>query len=381
MPLPKILKDLLNLPTAAFVESHVLTYIKDTCRGLKGVTCRPDRYGNLLVRYRHRPRGTTPLVFAAHTDHPGFVAQEMRDRRTVRAAFRGGVMSSYVDGAKVRFWSGDHWVKGKVLELTKTTPVPRFGPGASRPDEALLRVSEPIARNAPGMWDLPAPALKGDRVHACACDDIAGVAALLDLLQRLSKKQLRADVYCLFTRAEEVGFIGAIGAAQVHSIPKKLPVIVIEMSKELPNARIGDGPVLRVGDRLSIFTPELIAFCGDVAQKLSRRRRTFAFQRKLMDGGACESTAFMTYGYQTMCLCLPLGNYHNMDTDRGKIANEYISVSDWRNLSHWFEALVTDEAGYGGGGESPLQKDFDRSLKSYQSLFNGASGGTPARRK
>ena len=31
-----------------------------------------------------------------------------------------------------------------------------------------------------------------------------------------------------------------------------------------------------------------------------------------MPGGACEATAFSAYGYESTCLCLPLGNYHNM---------------------------------------------------------------------
>ena len=84
MPLPRILKDLLRLPTASFVETAVLERVRSICERLKGVSCRYDRYGNLLACYRHRPRAVTPLVFTAHTDHPGFIAQEMRDGRTRR---------------------------------------------------------------------------------------------------------------------------------------------------------------------------------------------------------------------------------------------------------------------------------------------------------
>ena len=293
----------------------------------------------------------------------------MIDRRTLRAAFRGGVLSPYFDGARVRFWSGGDWIKGKVTELTKTVAVPRLGPGVTRPEEALLRVSQPVEPNAPGVWDLPDPVLRGDRLHARPCDDIAGVAALLTMLQRLSQKYARAEVFCLFTRAEEVGFIGAIGAAKARTIPRKLPIIVIEMSKELPNARIGDGPVIRVGDRMSIFTPKLTAFCERVAQKLAKRRGTFAFQRKLMDGGACEATAYVAYGYQANCICLPLGNYHNMDTARGRIANEFISLSDWKRMVALFEALVLDEQGY--GDDPSLRNELDKSLASHMSLLCG----------
>ena len=70
MALPKILKNLLSLPTAAFVEDAVMDHVQDFCRRLKGVSCWLDRYGNLLACYRYRPRQVIPLVFTAHLDHP-----------------------------------------------------------------------------------------------------------------------------------------------------------------------------------------------------------------------------------------------------------------------------------------------------------------------
>src|SRR5262245_22969173 len=120
MSIPLILKDLLTLPTAPFVESAVLSHVRAACRQMNNVTCRTDRHGNLMARYRHQPPKRVPLVFTAHTDHPGFVALEMLDKRTVRAAFRGWVEPEYFVGAKVRFWSGGGWVRGKVEKVLKT---------------------------------------------------------------------------------------------------------------------------------------------------------------------------------------------------------------------------------------------------------------------
>jgi putative aminopeptidase FrvX len=351
MPLPRPLADLLCLPTAAYRESAILSYIERACRALAGVKTRYDRYGNLLAHYRHVPRTATPLAFVAHTDHPGFVAAEMLDRRTLRAHFRGGVKPEYFPKAKVRFSSEGGWVNARVLELTKVTPVAVPG-WTGRPEEALLRVSGGVEPNAPGMWDLPDPVLHGDQVIARACDDVAGAGALLALLQRLSRKRARGEVYCLFTRAEEVGFMGAIAAARVHTIPKRLPVISIETSSALPNAPIGGGPILRVGDRLAVFTPELTAFCVRVAQALTQRRKSFVFQRKLMDGGVCEAYAFIAYGYAATGICVALGNYHNMDTRRVRIGSEYVSLRDWLGMVDLFEALVREETDWRRGDPS-----------------------------
>lgn len=368
MALPKILKSMLSLPTATFVEHAVMDFIERQCRRMSGVTTTYDRYGNLLARYRRQPHDISPVIFSAHTDHPGFIAREMLDKNTLRAAFRGGVLASYFDGAKVRFWSAGKRVSARVKEVTKSRKLRRGAETWEIPLEATLRVGAPVANNSPGMWDLPEPAERSGNVYARDCDDIAGCAAMMELLARLSRTKARADVYCLFTRAEEVGFIGAIAAAKARTIPKTAPLIAIETSSELPNARIGDGPILRVGDRMSVFDPAATAFCGRVAQSLDKRRKSFKFQRKLMDGGSCESTAYVTYGYRATGICLALGNYHNMDKQSGRIAPEYVSINDWKLMVDWFEAIALDETGFAKSDPS-VRADFDKSLGEWADQF------------
>ncbi|MCH7870200.1 MAG: hypothetical protein IID33_00715, partial [Planctomycetes bacterium] len=201
-----------------------------------------------------------------------------------------------------------------------------------------------------------------------ACDYSAGCASMIALLDRLSGKKARADVYCLFTRAEEVGFVGAIGAAREKTLPRKLPIIAIETSKALPGARQGDGPVLRVGDKTSVFPPEVTAFCDRVAAELSRRRKDFKYQRKLMDGGTCESTAYVSYGYQATGMCVALGNYHNMDEKRRKIASEHIHLKDWQWMVDWFEAMALDKKGFGSEAAT-LRTRLDKRYQSYEKLL------------
>lgn len=371
MPLPRLLKDMLSLPTAPFVETAVLQYIRRACDRLDGVRARSDRHGNLLARYRRGPRPTRPLVFAAHTDHPGFVARRMRDSHTLLAEFRGGVQADYFPNQRVRFWSGGRWVKARVLKVLRTREVYRLIQKVRLPERVLLRVSAPVEPGSPGMWDLPGPVLRGGRVLARGCDDIVGCAAMLALLERLSRRRARADVYCLFTRAEEVGFIGAIGAARSRTIPRNLPVIAIEASSARAGALVGGGPVLRVGDKASIFSPALTGYCGRVAVDLARRR-AFRFQRKLMDGGTCESTAYAAYGYDAAGICLALGNYHNMDVSRRRIASEYVSLSDWKLMVNWFEALALDPRGYDGQGDTrALRTDFEKRFAIWQPLLDG----------
>ena len=89
-----------------------------------------------------------------------------------------------------------------------------------------------------------------------------------------------------------------------------------------------------------MFDPRLTNRISDLMFAYARRNPEFRWQRKLMAGGMCEATAFSEYGYESTCLCLPLGNYHNMrDVDGvlagkrpARMAPEYIAIADYHGL-------------------------------------------------
>ena len=134
--------------------------------------------------------------------------------------------------------------------------------------------------------------------------------------------------------------LGAIGAARTRSVPKSTRLICLENSRSFQESPIGGGPILRVGDAMTCFSPDLTNRIGAVMKKHAAKNPDYAWQRKLMPGGQCEATAFAAYGYQSTCLCLPLGNYHNMADLAGVEAgarhasagHEIISVSDFHGL-------------------------------------------------
>jgi len=208
-------------------------------------------------------------------------------------------------------------------------------------------------------WDLPASEIadeiEGGMLHAPACDDLAAAAAALAALDlvRTARSEGRSTeaVRLLFTLGEEVGFVGAIGACRERTMPARSRVIALENSRAMAEAPIGEGPIVRVGDRLSVFSPSLTTAidkrCEQIAggskptasQKLSEAP-PWRWQRKLMAGGACEATVFCAFGYEATCVCLPLGNYHNManldDVQAGgvgaRIDREHIAVRDFEGL-------------------------------------------------
>ena len=358
----RILQDLMSVPTAPFAEHEIVDFIKRFCTRRAGVTLSADAFGNLLIRVRRGGRRVArPVCITAHMDHPGFVADRMTTPTTLRAHWRGGVPPDYFVGSRVRFRVDGAWIKGTV-RLIKTSVHNK----RKRVDTALIDVARTVPPGSLGMWALPAPKVRGNRIHAPACDDLAGAAAMLACIDRLSRSRKGCDAYFLLTRAEEVGFAGAILAARHGTIPSKCIVIAMETSSELPHARMGDGPILRVGDRITTFTSAVTAYGRAVADDLQKSDKRFTYQRRLMDGGACESTAYCALGYEATGICVALGNYHNADTKRVRIAPEYIDLRDYDKVVEWFVALATTTRRYTGRDEALMTqlKDLERTHRA-----------------
>jgi endoglucanase len=346
-------------PTATRLEHAPARWVREFAARSDGLSLDEDRYGNLVVRTPERGRASgPPLVLVAHLDHPGFVARSMLDARTLQADFRGGVLASVMANANVRFFrddADDIGVAARVL----TVDADETGYAKS----ATLRVRETIEAEAIGMFDVGVGRFVGKRFHSRACDDLAGAASALAMLADLAAKPAGCDVCVLLTRGEEAGFVGAIASVVKPTLLRKTDrVVSIETSAEQPVAVQGKGVVLRVGDRTSVFHSAFGRFFFETAEALKKADATFQFQRALMPGGTCEGTVFDAYGYVAAAVCIPLGNYHNMDRARNRVAAEYVHVDDWRNMVRLFVAAARNAHTFDGTHASlkaKLMKRFE----------------------
>ena len=164
----------------------------------------------------------------------------------------------------------------------------------------------------------------------------------------LARLNLDATVHAAFTRAEEVGFLGAWHLGKHWPFGEKSVFISLENSRPVNGAEIGDGPIVRVGDRLSVFDHEIISLLMRTASEQGIR-----VQRCLLDAGACEATALQACGIRSGGISLPLGNYHNMDDDEN-IVPEYVMLDDLKALVNLLVALVGTE--HTGLGERSIEE-------------------------
>ena len=150
-------------------------------------------------------------------------------------------------------------------------------------------------------------------------------------MDSLVRQQASVRLGVLLTRAEEVGFVGMLAALEAGFLPRRALYINIECSSVAAGAVLGAGPILRVGDRLWVFDPDISSGMAALADELASQQPTFRYQRKLMDSGACEATPLMQADYRTGAVALPLGNYHNSGPG-AQLAPEYIHLDDANGL-------------------------------------------------
>jgi putative aminopeptidase FrvX len=307
----RIAQRLMNCPAAPYYEQGVSREMRAICAE-QGLSCHADDYGNLIVSLATASR-QRPLVLAAHMDHPGFeVIRRIKPGRWL-AQFNGGVGDSFFrPGVALRLMPGSIAARlGKRLGKAKQFHLESLG-------KAQPKVAPQFA-----VWDLPNFQVRKNQIHGRSCDDLIGVAAILATLIELKQKRIRTHVIGVVSRAEEVGFRGALAAAASGLLPQNAIIVSLETSREMPPVTMGGGVIVRVGDRTSIFDSQATRYLTEVATQTGHLQ----FQRALMSGGTCEATAYQEFGYQTCAVCVALGNYHNC-APGNRIGAEYIAIPD-----------------------------------------------------
>lgn len=352
---------LTQTPTAAGLEHRAIDWITHWAAERPLVTITPDACGNLTLRRTDEPPSNSPLYLTAHLDHPAFAVERVTGPDSLELSFRGGVMDAYFTDAPIILHSAAGPLRARLMgRKPQASPAELFPIYAATTESPHTATPRDIA-----VWDVPPAEVIDGRVHTLACDDLAALAAALAAFDMLLRAPPTECVRLLLTRAEEIGFVGAIGACRHATIPRGARLIALENSRAFADSPIGAGPIVRVGDRLSIFSPGLTAAIARRAEEHAASNPGWKWQRKLMAGGACEASVFCQAGFEATCVCLPLGNYHNMgdldavqagtNTTPPRAARESIGLSDFEGL---VDLLIACGERLGAGPS--LAERFDR---------------------
>lgn len=353
-----LLAELLKQPSAPFREEHVIAVVQRVL-GRAGIPFFRDPLGNVVVGcasradYQRlvREKSAEPLrVLIAHMDHPGFHGMRWVSKTRLAVKWHGGSPVRHLAGSRV--WlatrEGD-WAEG-ILGSARLLKSRRAMNTAEVRVTRATQTPRPEANALYGGFKFRAPVWRaGKKLYTKAADDLVGVfatvATAMDLYAKRRGKKI-PPFLGLLTRAEEVGFIGAIGHLELGWLAgARRPVVCVslETSRTLPGALVGQGPVVRLGDRRTTFDPDYLKVLSDVAQKALPKKH----QRRIMDGGTCEATAATACGFPAIGISVPLGNYHNEGFEGGPgcraprgPAPEFVHLADIDGMLKLCRALM-----------------------------------------
>lgn len=382
----ELLSSILSCPSAPFREKHVIDRITRELTE-HAVPHFTDPVGNVVVGVSSKKdylklastRSREPLrIFIAHMDHPGFHGVKWVDSERFEFKWHGGSPTTFLAGAKVWLATHDGRVVDGVMESAELITSGRaISHGIIRTYASLSQKYSDARKIYGGFHFRDFCWQEGELIYTKAADDLVGSFAITTLaIEKLSKKHKSssAPFIGLLTRAEEVGFIGAIGHFELGWLKKaKRPIlgVSLETSRTLPGAEFGKGPVVRLGDKYTVFDSGYLR----VFTELATQALPNAHQRRIMDGGTCEATAATVYGFPCVGISVPLGNYHNQSFEggpdsRGELgpAPEFVHLQDVAGLQKLCEALLTPKLPWMDPW-SVRQKEFRKSLKGYQPLL------------
>lgn len=301
-----LMERLFKRPTAPFREHSV----RDECVRIATEARRPffmDSFGNLFVGVqsaKELAKGSRLLLFA-HMDHPGFLISTQTEPTKASGVWMGGGPFAQTLGSKIRLYDPN---TGRTLTQGK---VEAFENGPYKVEGLKITIGWTKPLQLPpgtfGAFAQPELKRRGHQIVSRVADDLAGVVMALGAV--LDDRKSGRTVAVL-TRAEEVGLVGCLALLKKIKISPQSICVSLEASRELPGAKLGEGPVLRLGDRATLFDNLSSQFMLLCAQEL-QKEQGLKFQRRIMDGGRCEASAMSLYGLRTTGLAVPLRNYHN----------------------------------------------------------------------
>jgi putative aminopeptidase FrvX len=346
-----LLFDLLHQPTAPFREMHVAKWVAKKLRRAR-VPFFFDPSGNIVVgaasaaeykKLLSRPEREPVRLFVAHMDHPGFHGERWLSDSVLEVSWHGGAPVKGLQDAHL--WLANQSGYAALGHMTH----PRLDKKRKRLLQARVRITRkawllrPPAQTLFGGFGERAPVWREGKIfYTKAADDLVGVFAIVRTAMKLFHGGKRPPFIGLLTRGEEVGFIGMLAHLEsgwLQRAKRRVICVSLETSRTLPGADIGKGPVVRLGDRRTVFDAAYLRVLADVAEKVLPKQH----QRRIMDGGTCEATAALAYALPAIGISVPLGNYHNESYEgrtRGQPAPEYVHRDDVAGLLKLCEGLM-----------------------------------------
>lgn len=283
---------------------------------------RVDSLGNLLVHKKGKARAKARLILSAHMDEVGLMVTDITSGGFLKFDEVGGIDRRVLAGKSVAV--GRKNVPGvigiKPVHLCKgdeSKNIPEYSDmyidiGADSLDEALGVVGYgDSVRYVSDFIETETT------INAKAIDDRFGCLVLIELI----KSELDFDMDFAFVVQEEVGLRGAKTAAYTLD-PEFALVMETTTSAEIPEidkskqvCTLGDGAVISVMDRRTIYDKEMVSFAFDLAEKVGVKAQ---YKRAVAGGNDSGAIHQSRAGVRTLAISLACRYLHAPSTVAAK---------------------------------------------------------------
>lgn len=332
--LPTIVKSLFQLASPSGHEHRIVKVLKENVSNCVDSIVE-DAIGNLIcTKYSKDSQTNKTIMFVAHMDEIGLMVTYIEESGYIRFTRIGGVDLMLLKGRNVKIVHGD----AEVFGVIGTTPIHMKRNGNNRDleesdlwidigvtdkeeAEKLISIGDCIVIDAP-LVELP-----NQLISSRACDNKAGVATLLRMLNLVKDDVIENNIVVVFSAQEEVGLRGAKTATYSVS-PDVCIAVDVAHATDYPSVnkskygdvRIGKGPVIPVGSDL---TPCIQKELKNISQSLELDYQLLALSG--CSGTDVNAAQVTMAGCATGLISIPCRYMHS--------PVEVVSLSDIENVA------------------------------------------------
>ena len=332
-----LLQKLCNAIAVSGVEAEVRHIIRSEVEPFAD-EIKVDAIGNLLaIKHSKKSRGLRVLI-AAHMDEVGLMVVARDGDGFYQFKKIGGIAAHHLAGKQVLAGRTHHpGVIGTPPIHTLTTDALKKSIDL---DDLRIDVGKNIElRIGERVTFATSFQRVGSSIMAKSIDDRIGVASLIELIK---KAPSNLEVCAAFTAQEEIGGRGAGVAARAFK-PDIAIVIDATPAYDLPahnpqdnknfNSVLGNGPVIYVADKYTLYNRGLIEFMKTTAERMG-----IPYQLRQPGGGGTDAAAIhqVLDGIPSIAVSVP----HRYPHSPISLAR----ISDWQdtlNLLHNALGLIT----------------------------------------
>lgn len=274
-----------------------------------------DALGNVIAEKKCGKENALKIMIEGHMDEIGLMVSGIDENGFLSFVPVGGIDERILPSAEVTV-HGKHDIRGVIGAKPPHLQSADESKSAMKIEDMSIdtgysydEVIKIVSVGAPVTMRQSVGEMKGGSISFKALDDRAGVAAVIDAFERLSKYSLSADVYAVATVQEEVGLRGAKTAAHIVNPDISISVDVCHgiTPDNSENAfECGSGCIISLG-------PNIHPKIGKRLIKLADRYN-IPFDIDV-DGGYTGTNAWAVQtarcGIATALLSIPLKYMHN----------------------------------------------------------------------